>query len=75
MPFPRLPLWAVPGAALMATRISRYDIAAKLLLQLEDGPLIDLGRGVIKYPYDVRQTIPQFLRDLANELEEAADES
>lgn len=58
----------------MAPRISRYDITAKLLLQLDDGPLIDLGRGVIKYPYDVRKTIPQFLRDLANELEETADD-
>lgn len=59
----------------MATRIPRYDIRAKILLQLDDGTPFELGRGLIHYPYEVHQTIPQFLRDLANELEETADES
>ncbi|MET9816885.1 hypothetical protein [Streptomyces sp. NPDC006355] len=55
-------------------RKSRFDVPAKLHLQIGDEEPDVLASFGIPYPYDVRKSLPRLLREVADKLEEKPDE-
>jgi hypothetical protein len=68
-------VWVKAALGVEMPRKSRYDVPAKLHLQIGDEEPDVLASFGIPYPYDVRKALPRLLRELAAQLEEQANES